>query len=40
MDKRTLRHSNFKESDVTDIANVLNCKLDVTLKFNDTGDKF
>ncbi len=35
-----LNNDNFKESDMKEIAKVLNCKLDVTLELNDTGDKF
>ncbi|MCR5357828.1 MAG: helix-turn-helix transcriptional regulator [Lachnospiraceae bacterium] len=35
-----LKKDDFKESDMEKIADVLGCKLDVTLELNDTGDKF
>lgn len=35
-----LKKDDFKESDMAKIADVLGCQLDVTLKLNDTGDKF
>lgn len=35
-----LKKDDFKESDMKKIADVLGCKLDVTLELNDTGDKF
>ena len=35
-----LNKDDFKESDMLKIAEALNCKLDVTMELNDTGDKF
>lgn len=35
-----LKKDDFKESDMEKIAEALNCKLNVTLELNDTGDKF
>lgn len=35
-----LKKDDFKESDMKKIADALDCKLNVTLELNDTGDKF
>lgn len=35
-----MKKDDFKESDMKKIAEVLDCKLNVTLELNDTGEKF
>jgi hypothetical protein len=34
------RRDNFSEKDMQQIADVLNCTLDLSLTLNDTGEKF
>lgn len=37
---RKLKKDNFCEEDMKKVADALNCKLDITMQLNDTGEKF
>lgn len=37
---RKLKRDNFSEDDMKKVAEALNCRLDITMQLNDTGEKF